>query len=125
MSESAWQVCRIFVSSTFENMAAEREEVVKRVLPRVRTFGESIGVHVIGVDLRWGIQTSAQGGLHTVRRCLEAIDTCRPYFVSLGLRPESNSSRSPLRISTGRASASVGHANVPCSSRLYKIQKPD
>ena len=81
VSRSVWQTCRIFVSSTFDDMVAEREEIVKRVLPRLRTFGESVGVHVIGVDLRWGIQSSEQGGAHTVRRCLEAVDDSRPYFV--------------------------------------------
>ena len=32
--------------------------------------------------------------------------------------PESRSARSVLRISTGPGGSSVGHANVPCSSRL-------
>lgn len=45
---------RIFVSSTFRDMQAEREELVKRVFPQVRRLCELRGVAWSEVDLRWG-----------------------------------------------------------------------
>ncbi len=44
---------RVFVSSTFRDMQAEREELVKRVFPQVRRVCEQRGVAWSEVDLRW------------------------------------------------------------------------
>ena len=49
------RVIRVFVSSTFADMHAEREELVKRVFPELRKLCEARGVTWGEVDLRWGI----------------------------------------------------------------------
>jgi hypothetical protein len=46
---------RVFVSSTFRDMAAERDELVKWVFPALRHLAESRGVDWGEVDLRWGV----------------------------------------------------------------------
>jgi hypothetical protein len=53
--ESGNRVVRVFVSSTFRDMHAEREELVKRVFPLLRRLCEQRGVVRGEVDLRWGI----------------------------------------------------------------------
>src|SRR5262249_38212515 len=74
-------VVRVFLSSTFRDMDAEREVLMKTVFPRLRTLCEERDVAWSEVDLRWGItaEESAQGKVLPV--CLGEIDRCRPYFV--------------------------------------------
>ena len=54
---------RVFISSTFRDMAAERDYLVKFVFPQLRKLCESRGVVWGEVDLRWGItdEQSAEG----------------------------------------------------------------
>jgi hypothetical protein len=49
------RVMRVFVSSTFRDMQAEREELVKVVFPQLRKLCETRGVTWGEVDLRWGV----------------------------------------------------------------------
>ena len=67
------RVIRVFVSSTFRDMHAEREELVKRVFPQLRKMCEQRGVMWGEVDLRWGItdEQSAEGKVLPI--CLEEI----------------------------------------------------
>jgi hypothetical protein len=46
---------RLFISSTFSDMQAERRVLVERVFPRVREWCQSRGVSFTEIDLRWGI----------------------------------------------------------------------
>ena len=78
---------RVFVSSTFRDMHAEREELVKRVFPELRrlceargvTWGEvdlAEGMHVYGRPLPEGyipIELSVDGG-----EALELVDVAYP-----------------------------------------------
>lgn len=77
------RVLRVFVSSTFVDMVAERDELVRRVFPQLRELCESRGVVWGEVDLRWGItdERAAEGRVLGV--CLEEIRNCRPYFVGI------------------------------------------
>jgi tetratricopeptide (TPR) repeat protein len=74
---------RVFISSTFHDMQAEREELVKRVFPRLRKICEERGVTWGEIDLRWGItEEQAQRG-EVLHVCLAEIDRCRPYFLGI------------------------------------------
>lgn len=77
------RVGRVFVSSTFRDMNAEREELVKRVFPKLRKLCEQRGVVWGEVDLRWGItdQQAAEGQVLPI--CLAEIERCRPFFIGL------------------------------------------
>jgi len=46
---------RVFISSTFKDMMAERDFLVTHVFPELRRLCESRGVTWGEVDLRWGI----------------------------------------------------------------------
>lgn len=74
---------RVFVSSTFRDMQAEREELVKRVFPQVRRVCEQRGVAWSEVDLRWGVtdEQKAEGAVLPI--CLAEIDRSRPFFLGL------------------------------------------
>ena len=52
---STWNTIRIFISSTFRDMHAERDHLVKVVFPELRERCAKRQLHLIDVDLRWGI----------------------------------------------------------------------
>jgi hypothetical protein len=81
--DSAGRSIRVFISSTFRDMHAERDELVNRVFPQVRKLCESRGVAFTEVDLRWGVtdEQKAEGNVLTV--CLSEIRNCRPFFIGL------------------------------------------
>lgn len=74
---------RVFISSTFRDFALERDYLMRHALPELRKFGESRGVTVVFVDLRWGVTSEESSGGAVVRLCLQEIDACRPFFVGL------------------------------------------
>ena len=80
---ASWRTVRVFISSTFRDMHAEREELVKRIFPQLRKLCEDRGVTFAEVDLRWGIteEQAAEGKVLPI--CLAEIDRCRPYFISI------------------------------------------
>ena len=74
---------RVFISSTFLDMRAERDELVKRVFPELRKLCESRGVTWGEVDLRWGISGRAKGGGPGAAGVPCQIRTCHPYFIGI------------------------------------------
>jgi tetratricopeptide (TPR) repeat protein len=74
---------RVFISSTFRDMQAEREELVKRVFPELRRRCEERGVAWAEVDLRWGVtdEQKAEGAVLPI--CLAEIERSRPWFLGL------------------------------------------
>lgn len=74
---------RPFVSSTFQDMKAEREELVKFVFPQLRKLCEPRGVTWGEVDLRWGITDEEKAEGRVLPICLAEINNSRPYFIGL------------------------------------------
>ena len=74
-----WRTVRVFISSTFKDMQAERDHLVRFVFPRIREELLKRRIHFIDVDLRWGV-TSEQDALAV---CREIIDECRPRFLCI------------------------------------------
>ena len=74
---------RVFISSTFRDMHAERDHLVKVVFPQLRRLCESRGVTWGEVDLRWGVTDEAAAEGKVLPTCLEEINRCRPYFIGL------------------------------------------
>jgi telomerase protein component 1 len=52
---AVWKTVRVFISSTFRDMHAERDHLVKAVFPALYERLEKYGVHLIDIDLRWGV----------------------------------------------------------------------
>ncbi len=81
--EAGARVVRVFVSSTFRDMGAERDELVKRTFPALRKLCESRGVAWGEVDLRWGITEEEKAEGQVLPICLAEIARSRPYFIGL------------------------------------------
>ncbi len=83
-----WERVYVFISSTFNDMHAERDLLVKRVFPRLRTWCRERRIQLLDIDLRWGIsKQDAEENKRVVEVCLNNIDRCRPFFISfLGQR---------------------------------------
>ena len=72
---------RVFVSSTFEDMQAERDHLARVVFPRLKALCASQGIEFAGVDLRWGM--SNQKPEDDLARALVAVEECHPFFIGL------------------------------------------
>ena len=74
---------RVFISSTFRDMQAERDELTFYVFPELRRRCRERYVEFDSVDLRWGIteEQSMQGEVLPI--CLAMIERCHPYFLCL------------------------------------------
>jgi len=75
----SWLIVRVFISSTFRDMQAERDHLVRFVFPRLREQLLPLRIHLVDVDLRWGV-TSEQNALEV---CREIVDECRPRFLCI------------------------------------------
>ena len=76
-----WERVTIFISSTFNDMHAERDYLVKDVFPELREWCEERKIHLVDVDLRWGVTEKDSNSNNTVLACLNNIDESRPFFL--------------------------------------------
>jgi tetratricopeptide (TPR) repeat protein len=74
---------RVFISSTFRDLQEEREHLVKKIFPEIRSLCRERGVTFTEIDLRWGITEEEAEREGIIRICLEEIDRCRPYFIGI------------------------------------------
>ncbi|MDO8605585.1 MAG: DUF4062 domain-containing protein [Phaeospirillum sp.] len=74
-------VCRVFISSTFEDLKEERSRLAQRVFPALRDRFAGEGVTVVDVDLRWGISEEQSRLDGTLNLCLTEVGNCVPYFI--------------------------------------------
>ena len=77
-----WETVHIFISSTFNDMHAERDYLVKEVFPELRDWCEERKLRLVDIDLRWGVsEADATHNQRVVEVCLHNIDRCRPFFL--------------------------------------------
>lgn len=50
-----WKTARVFISSTFVDMHAERDVLTRHVFPELRERCKKKRINVVEVDLRWGV----------------------------------------------------------------------
>lgn len=76
---------RIFISSTFRDMQAERDLVQQSVIPMLRAKAREYGENIDAVDLRWGVDTteldSDEGSKKVLSVCFDEIDKSKPYML--------------------------------------------
>jgi hypothetical protein len=97
-----WRTVRVFISSTFRNMHAEWDRLVKVVFPALRERLEPHRVHLIDIDLRWGVTREQAENDRVLDLCLQQIDECRPFFIGiLGQRHGWVPTRLPADASNG------------------------
>ena len=77
-----WEKVFIFISSTFNDMHAERDYLIKQVFPQLREWCERRKLRLVDIDLRWGVtEQDALYNKNVVKVCLDRIDDCRPFFL--------------------------------------------
>ena len=74
---------RIFISSTFNDMHAERDYLVKNVFPQLGEWCERQHIMLSDIDLRWGVTADDKRTGNTIYKCLNAVDSCRPFFLCI------------------------------------------
>lgn len=74
---------RVFVSSTFVDLADERDRLAKDVFPGVARECERRGVVWAPVDLRWGITEIKKNAGEVTRLCLQSVERSRPNTVGI------------------------------------------
>lgn len=82
MSRS-WRKIRVFISSTFRDMSAERDHLVRVVFPELKKLCRAERVELTDIDLRWGVSEQDVKDGKALDICLNEIDSCRPFFVGL------------------------------------------
>ena len=75
-----WEYAKIFISSSFIDMHAERDYLIKKVFPELEEWCEKYKIHLSTVDLRWGVPEDAPQD-STIEKCLLNIDETRPFFL--------------------------------------------
>ena len=74
---------RVFTSSAFLDMHAERDYLNRVVFPELRSRCWKRGVEFAGIDLRWGLTEEDTIQRGALAACFQEIDRCRPFFISL------------------------------------------
>ena len=79
---------RVFISSTFSDLKAERNALQERVFPRLRALCQQHGARFQPIDLRWGVSEEASLDQQAMSICLGEIYRCqqtspRPNFIVL------------------------------------------
>lgn len=78
-----WKTVRVFISSTFRDMHAERDYLVKYIFPDLKEWCERWKIHLVDIDLRWGITVAEAESGKVIDICLDQIDGSRPFFICI------------------------------------------
>jgi hypothetical protein len=76
---------RVFISSTFLDMHAERDHLVTVVFPELRERLALLGLDFFDVDLRWGVPNTTPEGerANSWAYCKQWIDRVEPFFLCI------------------------------------------
>ena len=80
---TASRTVRVFISSTFSDLAEERNALHASVFPKLRALCESRGCRFHAIDLRWGVRDEAALDQQTMAICLREIERC----LQTGIKP--------------------------------------
>src|SRR5436853_2866804 len=81
--QRSWLTARVFISSTFRDMHAERDHLIKVVFPKLREWCARRQIHLVDIDLRWGVTQEQAENNKVLEICLGEIDGSRPFFVCM------------------------------------------
>jgi len=77
---TSWQTVSVFISSTFNDMHAERDYLVKRVFPELREWCEKRKLRLVDINLRWGV-TPNPAPESLVRFAVESLKMIKQFFL--------------------------------------------
>lgn len=78
-----WKTIRIFVSSTFRDMHDDRNHLVRVVFPELRERCAKLRLHLVDVDLRWGVTEEEAERGEVLDIILDEVTRSRPFFIGL------------------------------------------
>ena len=81
-----WQDVKVFISSTFLDMEAERNLLHQFVLPQLQRRAAEKYLNVEFVDLRWGLTEEDVRSRGQVQLCLDKVKECDLFIGILGHR---------------------------------------
>jgi hypothetical protein len=73
---------RVFISSSFGEMAEERDILARRVMPSLRSVCDARNVALVDIDLRWGV-TAESGGVERLDQLVGPELNRAALFVAL------------------------------------------
>ncbi len=81
-------IFRVFVSSTFSDLIAERNALQEKTFPALRKYCQGRGARFQAIDLRWGVSQEAALDQQTMNICFEELARCqemspKPNFIVL------------------------------------------
>src|SRR5271167_3941359 len=86
MPKSSFAV-RLFLSTTYRDMRAEREYLHTEVFPQMMAWYAPKGVTFKIVDLGWKATEEQAEGFAALKLSLDEVEKCLPFFLGLvGLR---------------------------------------
>lgn len=74
---------KVLISSTFKDMHSERDYLVKFVFPTLRAKALKLGIHLLDMNLRWGVTKEEAEDCKALEICLDEIDHARPFFIGI------------------------------------------
>lgn len=86
MTERTSRTARLFVGSSFADMATERDVLVRQVFPHLRSKCSSYSVGVEDVDLNWGVAANQENDLRVLEIVGSELNQMSAMVVILGER---------------------------------------
>src|SRR5215470_16577146 len=80
---TAWKTVRVLISSTFCDMHGERNHLINEVFLELREWCAKRHLHLVDVDLRWGVTEHEAAHGKVLEICLDEVERCRPFFISV------------------------------------------
>ena len=68
---------RVFVSSTFSDLIAERNALQEKAFPRLRAYCQQHGARFQAIDLRWGVSQKVVPDQQTMNIYLADLHHCQ------------------------------------------------
>ncbi|GHV65977.1 hypothetical protein FACS1894199_08240 [Bacteroidia bacterium] len=115
---------RVFISSTFRDMQAERDYLVTKVFPSIRRYCEERDITFFELDLRWGISEEESQQGKVVDICLKEIEKTNPFFIGLlGERYGWVPTSGERRLNSGKKGVALRRKNFPRLKKHYASRK--
>ncbi len=73
----------VFISSTFRDMQKERDVLIKKTFPKLKTLAAQRMISLTPIDLRWGVTEKEAKSGKVLELCLNEIERCKPFFIGI------------------------------------------
>jgi tetratricopeptide (TPR) repeat protein len=127
MSQDApWHARPVFISSTFNDMHAERDHLQQYVFPELGERLRAHRHHLEVVDLRWGVETASLAEQHAkellvLKVCFAEIDRSSPFMIAL-LGDRYGWTPPPERVAAAAGEAALGLGSGPHSITALELE---